>query len=76
VSAWFTLTDAVSGLNAARADLDRATAASGQTVEQTVAAQPDLVHLLAGLAPYFTAEGDEAVHEAFLAVARAESAGS
>jgi hypothetical protein len=31
------------------------------------------VHLLAGLGPYFTAAGDEGIHEAFLAVARAES---
>ena len=73
VGAWFTLTDAVTGLREARADLDRATAASGLTVEQVTAAQPDLVHLLAGLGPYFTAAGDEGIHEAFLAVARAES---
>ena len=76
VGAWYTLTDAVTGLREARADLDRATAVSGQTVEQLTAAQPDLVHLLAGLAPYFTASGDEGIHEAFLVVARAETAGS
>ena len=74
VGAWFTLTDAVTELRQARADLDRATAASGQTIDQIAAAQPDLAHLLAGLAPYFTAAGDQGIHEAFLAVARADSA--
>jgi hypothetical protein len=73
VSAWFTLTDAVTELRDARAALDRVTAASGQTVEQVTAAQPDLVHLLAGLAPYFTASGDEGIHEAFLVLARTEA---
>lgn len=73
VSAWFTLTDAVTGLREARIALDDSLAASGQTVEQLTAGQPDLVHLLAGLAPYFTAAGDEGIHEAFLAVARAEA---
>jgi uncharacterized RDD family membrane protein YckC len=76
VSAWFTLTDAVTGLREARADLDRVTEASGLTVDQLTAGQPDLVHLLAGLAPYFTAAGDEGIHEAFLAVARAEATDS
>ncbi len=76
VSAWFTLADAVTGLREARADLDRAAAASGQTLEQAVDAQPDLVHLLAGLAPYFTAAGDEGIHEAFLEAARAEASGA
>ncbi len=73
VSAWFTLTDAVTGLREARIALDSSLAASGRTVEQVTAGQPDLVHLLAGLAPYFTAAGDEGIHEAFLAVARAEA---
>jgi hypothetical protein len=73
VGAWFTLAEAVAELQASRAELDRASTASGQAVDQVVATQPDLVHLLAGLAPYFTASGDEGVHAAFLAVARAEA---
>jgi hypothetical protein len=74
VSAWFTLTDAVAALQQARADLDAARVAAGQAAE--VASQPDLAHLLAELEPYFNATGDDAVHAAFLTVARAEAAGS
>ena len=76
MSAWFTLCDAVTGFREAHADLEGAAAASGQTVAGLTAAQPDLVHLLTGLAPYLTAAGDEGIHEAFLTVARAESSGS
>jgi uncharacterized RDD family membrane protein YckC len=76
VGAWYTLADAVSELGQARAELERAGTASGQTAEQATASQPDLVHLLAGLAPYFGASGDEQIHAAFLTVARAEATGS
>jgi len=76
VAAWFTLADAVSGVQEARAGLDEAAAGAGVTPDQLTSAQPDLVHLLAELAPYFTACGDDSVHEAFLTIARAESPGS
>jgi uncharacterized RDD family membrane protein YckC len=76
VGAWFTLAEAVAELQVSRAELDRASTASAQTVDQVVATQPDLVHLLTKLAPYFTASGDEGIHEAFLAVARAEAPAS
>jgi uncharacterized RDD family membrane protein YckC len=72
VSAWFTLTDAVAALKDAKAGLESAASAAGQTPADAVAAQPDLGHLLDELAPYFQATGDDAVHAAFLQVARAE----
>jgi uncharacterized RDD family membrane protein YckC len=73
VSAWFTLTDAVAALRAARSGLEAATSAAGQTPEEVLAGQPDLTHLMAELAPYFAAADGDAVHAAFLEVARAES---
>ena len=76
VSAWFTLADAVRGVQEARAGLEQAAAGAGLTPDELTSAQADLVHLLAELTPYFSASGDDAVHEAFLAVARAEAAGS
>jgi uncharacterized RDD family membrane protein YckC len=76
VSAWFTLTDAVVALRTARDDASDSASAVGQTLEEVCAAQPDLAHLLRELAPYFTADGDEGIHEAFLAVARSETSAS
>ena len=73
VSAWFTLTDAVAELRTAREDASAAAAAGGQTLEEACTAQPDLAHLLRDLAPYFAPGGDEGIHEAFLAVARADA---
>ena len=76
VSAWFTLTDAVAALRATRDEAGASARAEGRTLDDVCAAQPDLVHLLRELAPYFTVDGDEAVHEAFLAVARREASPS
>ena len=76
VSAWFTLTDAVATLREAHAEASASAGAAGRTLDDVCAAQPDLAHLLRELAPYFTAAGDEGIHEAFLAVARAETSGS
>jgi uncharacterized RDD family membrane protein YckC len=73
VSAWFTLTDAVTALKDARSSLDGAAAAAGQTPEAAIAARPDLSHLVSDLAPYFTAGGDDEVHDAFLRVAREDA---
>lgn len=76
VSAWFTLTDTVVALRTARDDVSASAGAAGQTLEEVCATQPDLAHLLRELAPYFTAAGDEGIHEAFLAVARSETPSS
>jgi uncharacterized RDD family membrane protein YckC len=72
VSAWFTLADAVAAYRSAHAAAARAAAAAGQTLDEACAAQPDLAHLLRGLAPYLDAESDDQIHDAFLAVARSE----
>jgi uncharacterized RDD family membrane protein YckC len=76
VSAWYTLTDAVQALKDAASALGTAASAAGQTPAQAVAGQPDLVHLLGELAPYLQASGDDAIHAAFLEVARAEASPS
>ncbi len=73
VSAWFTLTDSVAALRAARDNAAAAAQSEGRTLEDACAPQPDLAHLLRELEPYFTADGDDAVHAAFLAVARADA---
>jgi len=73
VSAWFTLTDAVAELRAARQDAAAAAEAAGQTLDDVCAAQPDLAHLLRDLSPYFATGGDGEIHEAFLAVARSDA---
>jgi uncharacterized RDD family membrane protein YckC len=76
VSAWFTLTETAATLRLARDRAADSATAAGQTLEEASAAQPDLAHLLRELAPYFHAESDESIHEAFLAVARSEASSS
>lgn len=73
VSAWFTLADAVAALRALHDRAATSARSAGQTLDQACAAHPDLTHLLHDLAPYFTATTDEEIHEAFLAVARADT---
>jgi uncharacterized RDD family membrane protein YckC len=73
VGAWFTLADAVTRLRQTHAAATEAAAAAGQTLAEACAPQPDLPHLLRGLAPYVAAQSDEQVHEAFLIVAREEA---
>ena len=72
MSAWFTLADAVASLRSARDEAAASADAAGSKLDEVCAAQPDLAHLLRELAPYFTADGDEAIHAAYLAVARSE----
>ena len=76
MSAWFTLTDSVAALRGARDDAAASARAEGRSVEDACAPQPDLAHLLRELEPYFTADGDDAIHAAFLVVARADAPGS
>jgi len=73
VSAWFTLTDSVAALRAARHDAASAAQSDGRTLADACAPQPDLAHLLRELEPYFTVDGDDAIHAAYLAVARADA---
>jgi uncharacterized RDD family membrane protein YckC len=76
VSAWFTLTDAVTTLAEARRAAAGAAAAGGETLDGASAGQPDLAHLLRELSPYFAARTDAEIHDAFLAVARADATSS
>ena len=73
VGAWFTLADAVTALRAAWDAAAAAAVAAGRTLDEVSAGQADLAHLLRELTPYASAETDEEIHAAFLAVARWES---
>lgn len=74
-AAWYTLADAVVALRQAHAVAQAAAAHAGLDLATACADQPDLVYLFHQLEPYFAAGSDEDVHEAYLRVARAESAG-
>jgi len=73
-SAWYTLADAVITMQHARTAAHEAAQREGTTLEAACAGQPDLVYLFGELEPYFTAGSDEQVHEAYIRVARAETA--
>ena len=73
VSAWFTLADAVGALRAAWGAATTAAGVAGRTLAEAGAGQADLAHLLRELEPYASAETDEQIHAAFLAVARGEA---
>ena len=73
VSAWFTLSDAVASLRAAWNAATAAALTEGRTLDEACAEQADLAHLLRELTPYASAETDEEIHAAFLAVARWEA---
>ena len=73
VSAWFTLADAVAALRAAWDAATAAAVTAGRTLDEACAEQADLAHLLRELTPYASAETDEEIHAAFLAVARWEA---
>jgi uncharacterized RDD family membrane protein YckC len=73
VSAWYTLADAVAALRQARARADAAASRAGTTLEVAGGGQPDLLHLVRELGPYFAASSDEDVHEAYLLVARGDA---
>ncbi len=73
VSAWFTLADAVAALRAAWDAATAAAVTAGRALDEACAGQADLAHLLRELAPYASAETDEEIHAAFLAVARWEA---
>jgi len=76
VSAWFTLTEAVTELGEAREAAAQAATAGGRTLDEACAGQADLAHLLRELTPYFGVRADEDIHAAFLVVARSEGAAS
>ena len=74
VAAWYTLTDAVAAAQRALAAAEAAAASVGTTVQDACTDQPDLVRLTREFEPYFGATSDDQVHQAYLRVARGETA--
>jgi uncharacterized RDD family membrane protein YckC len=74
VAAWYTLTDTVGTARTALVAVEEAAASADTTVLAACADQPDLDRLLHEFGPYFTATSDEQIHEAYLSVARGETA--
>ena len=75
-AAWHTLADAVIIMQQANAEAATAATHAGVTLTQAAAARPDLQYLCRELDPYFGADSDEAVQEAYLVVARREATGA
>lgn len=74
-AAWYTLTDAVVQLQRMHANAEAAAASEGTNLAAAVAVQPDLAVIVRELSPYLEAHSDEAVHEAYLRVARGGAPG-
>jgi uncharacterized RDD family membrane protein YckC len=74
VAAWYTLTDAVAAAQKELAAAGSAASSAGTTFEEACADQPDLVRALREFGPYFDARSDDQIHDAYLRVARAETA--
>ena len=73
-AAWYTLADAVIAMQQAHAAAIVAATREGTTLPAVCADQPDLTYLFRELEPYFTAGSDEQVHDAYMSVARGETA--
>ena len=75
-AAWHTLADAVITMQQANAEAATAATHAGVSLAQAAGARPDLQYLCRELDPYFGADSDEAVQEAYLRVARQEATGA
>lgn len=75
VAAWYSLSDAVHALAAARVSAEAASAQAGTTLQAAIAGQPDLVYLTQRLAPYLAGNAGERLHEAYVEVVRSEARG-
>ena len=75
IAAWYTLTDTVIGARKALAAAEAAAASAGTTLRDACADQPDLERLSREFGPYFSSESDEQIHDAYMSVARGETAG-
>ena len=74
VAAWYTLTDTVIAVQKALAAAETAAASAGTTFQDACTDQPDLARLLRELGPYFTAGSGDQIHDAYMRVARGETA--
>jgi uncharacterized RDD family membrane protein YckC len=72
-AAWHALADAVIDLQHASTAATEEAAAAGTTLPQASVQRADLLNLCRELEPYFGAETDEQVQEAYLSVARSEA---
>jgi uncharacterized RDD family membrane protein YckC len=72
-AAWYTLADAVVAMQQAHAMAIAAATREGTDLAAESAGQPDLAYLFRELEPYFTADSDEQVHDAYMRVARGET---
>jgi uncharacterized RDD family membrane protein YckC len=73
VAAWYSLSDAVHAMDAARVTAEAAGARADTDLETALAAQPDLAYLVRELAPYLAADAHEHLHEAYMSVLRGET---
>ncbi|MEZ5125599.1 MAG: RDD family protein [Thermoleophilia bacterium] len=73
VAAWYTLAESVEALAEARRAADRAALERGVSLENALAAMPDLALLLRQLAPYVATDAHDRLYEAYVAVVRAET---
>jgi len=74
VAAWYTLTDTVVAVQKALAAVEAAAASAGTTAQNACCDQPDLARLFRELGPYFIAVSDDQIHDAYMHVARGETA--
>jgi len=70
VAAWYSLSEAVHAMNAARAAAEAAASRADTDLETALAAQPDLAYLLRELAPYLAPDAHEHLHKAYMSVVK------
>jgi uncharacterized RDD family membrane protein YckC len=74
VAAWYTLADTVVAAQKKLAVAESAASGAGTTLQEACGDQPDLVRAVREFGPYFGAASDDQIHDAYLRVARAETA--
>jgi len=70
VAAWYSLSDAVHAMEAARAAAETAASRAHTDLGTALAAQPDLAYLVRELAPYMAPDAHGHLHEAYMSVVR------
>ena len=73
VAAWYSLSDAVHALSAARAAAETAASRAHTDLGTVLAGQPDLAYLVRELAPYLAPDAHDHLHEAYMSVVRGET---
>ena len=73
IAAWYSLSDAVHAMNAARGAAEAASSRADTDFDAALTAQPDLAYLLRELAPYLAPDAHEHLHEAYMSVVRGET---